>query len=340
MQPDPGPRRLPRRHLFIATAVLAALALIIAVLALVSGPRQVEVATTRTGDPELAARINELAEPGHHRLSTVVIRDGQATFAGLGMDENSEVEIGSITKTFTAEILANQIEAGRVNADTTVGEIIDAGGAEVGDVTLVELADHTSGLPRLGGTNLISGVFSGFTGANPYAGISREDVIADALAAELDGRGEWEYSNLGPALLGHLLAIEADTTYEQLISRQILEPLGMTQTYLMTPGSVPAEAPRGLHSGEREAEPWEMAGYLPAGGLRSTAADMARYATHLLEHGLPGHAWMEAEDGTVEHNGGTYGFSTVLVLDPVAGRAVFTAGDTGTRVEDLSHALL
>lgn len=335
-----GPRRLPRRHLFTIVAILAILALIIAALALVAGPRRAEVATERTGDPELAARLAGLAEPGHHRLSTFLIEDGAVTYAGLGMDEHSEFEIGSLTKTFTAEILANQIDAGRVSAETTVGEIIDAGDAPVGDVTLAELADHTSGLPRLGGTNWLGGIMSGFTGANPYAGISRENVIDAALAAELSGRGEWAYSNLGPALLGQLLAIEADTTYEQLINGQILEPLGMTETYLMTPGSVPEDAPRGLYSGEQEAEPWEMEGYLPAGGLRSTAADMARYATHLLEHGLPGHAWMEAEDGTLEHTGGTYGFSTILVLDPVSGRAVFTAGDTGTRVGDLSHALL
>lgn len=340
MQPESAPRRLPRRHALIVVAGSAALALVIAALALVAGPRQVEVATERTGDPELAARLAGLAEPGHHRLSTFLIEDGRVTFAGLGMDEHSEVEIGSLTKTFTAEILANQIQAGRVRAGTTVGEIIDAGDAPVGDVTLAELADHTSGLPRLGSTNWLCGMLSGFTGANPYAGISREDVIDAALAAELSGRGEWEYSNLGPALLGQLLAIEAATTYEELVNGQILEPLGMTETYLMTPGSVPADAPRGLYSGEKEAEPWEMEGYLPAGGLRSTAADMARYATHLLEHGLPGHAWMESEDGMVEHAGGTYGFSTILVLDPVTGRAVFTAGDTGTRVGDLSRALL
>ncbi|RSZ66133.1 class A beta-lactamase-related serine hydrolase [Corynebacterium hylobatis] len=340
MQPEVGPRRLPRRQVLIVVAAIAVLALVIAALALVAGPRQVAVATERTGDPGLATRLTELAEPGHHRLSTFLIEDGRVTYAGLGMDEHSEVEIGSLTKTFTAEILANQIEAGRVSAGTTVGEIIDAGDAPVGDVTLAELADHTSGLPRLGGTNWLGGVLSGFTGANPYAGISRQDVIDAALAAELSGRGEWEYSNLGPALLGQLLAIEAGTTYEQLLSGQILEPLGMTETYLMTPGSVPADAPRGLYSGEKEAEPWEMEGYLPAGGLRSTAADMARYATHLLDHGLPGHAWMEQEDGMIEHTGGTYGFSSILVLDPASGRAVFTAGDTGTRVGDLSRALL
>lgn len=83
-----------------------------------------------------------------------------------------------------------------------------------------------------------------------------------------------------------------------------------------------------------------MGGYVPAGGARSTAADMALYTRHLLEEGLPGHTWVRLRDTDVRwHNGGTYGYSTMLVIDP-DGRAAFVAGDTGESVDDIALALL
>ena len=114
----------------------------------------------------------------------------------------------------------------------------------------------------------------------------------------------------------------------------------MTETYLMTDGSVPADAPRGSLGSGRAAAPWEMGGYLPAGEIRSTPADMARYAAHLLEVGLPEYTWAVEEAGYSWHNGGTYGFSTMLIIDPEEGRAAFAAGDTLTGVEKLTAALV
>lgn len=177
------------------------------------------------------------------------------------------------------------------------------------------------------------------TGGNPYAGITRDDVIDAALGAPLSDRGGYSYSNLGSALLGQLLALEAGTPYEQLLAEHHLAPLGMTDTYPMTDGSVSPTAPRGLQSTGDHAEPWEMGGYLPAGGLRSTPADMARYATRLLEDGVPDLAWGVDDDGTRRHNGGTYGFSTTLLVNPDTGRAVFVAGDTEHDVETVADAL-
>ena len=155
----------------VSVAVLVGPATILT--ALILGPKTLPVAKQRTGDPDLAGQLADLARPGHHRLAAFTITDDSVTFAGLGADEHSEVEIGSVTKTFTAEILRNQIRAGRVAAGTTVGEIIDVHDAPVGDVTLRELATHTSGLPRLAGNSLVRAVIAGFLDTNPYADITR-----------------------------------------------------------------------------------------------------------------------------------------------------------------------
>ena len=314
--------------------IAIAVGLAVTAAAVLLGPARITPSTQHTGDPTLAATLAEHATTGHHRLAAFTIDGGETTFAGLGADEHDEFEIGSVTKTFTAGILAD-----RGLEETTVGEIIDASGSDIADITLRELADHTSGLPRLAGLPWWTMFTTAVTGGNPYAGITRENVIDAALGAPLSDRGEYSYSNLGSALLGQLLAIEADTTYEQLLAGRYLEPLDMADTYPMADGSVSPDAPRGLLSTGDRAEPWEMGGYLPAGGLRSTPADMARYATRLLEDGVPDLAWGVDDDGTRRHNGGTYGFSTTLLVNPETGRAVFVAGDTEHDVETVADAL-
>lgn len=324
-------------HKLIPAAVIG---VAVTALLLWLGPRPITPAERPTGDPAQAARIAGHVTPGHRNVSTFLLEDGTVTFAGLGADEHTEFEIGSVTKTFTAEIMANQIAAGRISEGTTVGDIIDAGDSGLADVTLRELADHTSGLPRLPGGTWVAGILGATTGGNPYGGETRESVIADARADELSDRGEEEYSNLGVALLGNLLAIEAGTTWEALVDEQILTPLGMADTYVMTDGAVSAATPRGLTPAGREAQPWEMGGYNPAGGVRSTAADIARYAEHLLDSGVPDYTWRTGEDGRPAHGGGTYGYSTMLILDPATGRAAYAAGDTATDVRDVAAALL
>lgn len=110
----------------------------------------------------------------------------------------------------------------------------------------------------------------------------------------------------------------------------------MTGTYLMESGSVDPNAPRGGDTEKRRAEPWEMEGFLPAGGLRSTAADMGRYATYLLERGLPGYTWAtDPETGALWHDGQSFGFSAMLVVTPAAGSATFVATNTPYSVAKL-----
>ncbi|GAB2507046.1 D-alanyl-D-alanine-carboxypeptidase/endopeptidase AmpH precursor [Corynebacterium atrinae] len=312
----------------IVLSILAGLAVLAA--AIVVGPSKVTVSDERTGDPALAASLAEHAQRGHHHLSAFTMVGDDTTFAGLGADENTEYEIGSITKTFTAELLA------RTDDSQTVGEIIDVPGAPIADVTLRELADHTSGLPRLGKTNVFRDIYLQMTAGNPYAGHTRDELLAEVADSELSQRGEFNYSNLGSALLGHLLAMEAGTTYEELLHDVVLGPSGMDDSYLMTFGSVPPDAPRGFNAAGREAEPWEMDSYLPAGGLRSTATDMARYARHAT---VPDVAWVVREDGSRAHNGGTFGYSSILIVDRATNKAVYVVGDTDLGVEDIAYAL-
>ncbi|TRX39305.1 serine hydrolase domain-containing protein [Corynebacterium guaraldiae] len=323
----------------IVLAVITATA--VAAVLLVAGPQRITLAQDKTGDETLATKLEQHSESGFHNLTAFTLQDGKVTFAGLGSDEHTEVEIGSVTKMLTGELAHQLVDEGKLSPDTTVGEVLDVGDAPVADVTVQELLDHTSGLPRLASTNILSGLISAITEANPYEGETTEDIMDAATRSELKGRGEESYSNLGYGLLGHMVETAAGQPYEQMLEERIFKPAGMTETYLMTPGSVPVDAPRGLTATGRHAEPWEMEGSAPAGAIRSTAHDMAKFAQWFMDNGDTDFGWQPPSENSAGywHNGGTYGYSTMLIIDPETKRAAFANNDSPVGTEDLAQAL-
>lgn len=189
------------------------------------------------------------------------------------------------------------MESGDIDLETTVGDIIEVEGSEVSDVTMVELANHTSGLPRLDKDNL--GLVRTIFTENPYAGITQDDVFDAARNASLSDGGEQSYSNFGAALLGQLLAVNADSEYTDLVQENILDPAGMDATYVGSESSIAEDAPRGLAANGRETDAWGMDGYAPAGAIRSTATDMSKYAKFLLDNSEFEFGWFPENSGGV-----------------------------------------
>ena len=326
----------------IAVGVIAAAVTAAALLS--TGPRDISVATEHTGDPEISSALEHLAENGHHNLAAFSYDGGETRFGGLGADEHTEFEIGSITKTFNAELVRQFIEEGELSLDTQVQELIDVPSAPISDVTLEELLNHTSGLATTEGISFKELLMANLhDGGNPYRHDTPQDIIDAAGAAELHSRGEEQYSNYGHALLGQLLATYAGVPYDELLRTRIFEPAGMTSTYVALPGTVD-DAPTGLAANGHHAGPWDMNGWAPAGAIRSTAADMAKYVEWVYSHGVPDYGWASLEDSGEEftfHNGGTGGFRTMLVWDPDNNhRAAFVAGDTEAWVDALGIDLL
>ena len=328
-------------------------------LAAVVAPRPLTLAEP-TGDLELA----ELARPhlrGQHHVAIALIEPDGVRYAGFGVDEHAEFEIGSVTKTFTAALLRDAIARGEVSADTRVRDLVPAE-APVGDVTLQELASHTSGLPRVGRSQSgVGGLLAGMLRRNPYSG-DAQVVIDDALAARLDGRGEPAYSNLGPALLGQLLAEASKTPYPELLRARLVEPLGLTETTLpLTASDLAPDAPRGYTAAGHQTAPWTLAGWAPAGSIRSTAHDMVGWVRATMDGRSPGASGLEpiaerqpgdrvatgwflrdhGDGGTlVWHNGGTGGFRSFVGFDPDAGRGIVVLADTERGVDAAAVALL
>ena len=345
----------------VLTAGLPAAAAVAGVTAL-TAPRPARLGAP-TGDAELTRALAPRLDG--HRTVAVALReaDGSVRFAGFGADERREFEIGSVSKTFTGGLLAEAVARGEVTVESTVAELLgaEADGSDIADVTLAELATHTSGLPRLAPGMLLAGWLGTLRRTDPYAGTDAAEVIDAALALSPDGRGEQSYSNLGVALLGQLLARTAGTDYAALLSERILTPLGLEGTYApITAGGLRRDAPHGHTNTGLGSAPWTLNGSAPAGGIRSTAEDMAAYLAAVADGTAPGAAaatevlheasgertamtWFLEETGGTPltwHNGMTGGFAAFAGFVPDSGRGLVILTDTARSVDEVARDVL
>jgi CubicO group peptidase (beta-lactamase class C family) len=144
-------------------------------------------------------------------------------------------------------------------------------------VTLLELADFTSGLPddppdlprRLE-----------MRGVEHYTVADLMRFFEGWEPAELPA--PYRYSNIGVGLLGLSIAHRADRPWPELIRTRITEPLGMTDTGERVRDGARERLARGHHASGEPAPPWPIYAWAPAGALRSTARDMARFAAASL----------------------------------------------------------
>jgi len=296
---------------------------------------------------------------------TRVVTAGVVQRGGALVTADTEFEIGSITKTFTSLLLAQQVEAGTLTLDTPAARLLPeaAGGlAREGKfVTLGQLATHTSGLARLP-PNMAPA-----DRTNPYADYDRARLVAGLVATPLAGDppAPYAYSNYGAGLLGYALTYR-DGGYARVVRERILVPLGMADTAV---DLTPAQRSRAAVGHDNELNPvrdWTFDALAGAGALRSTANDMAAYLRAAMDPGngplgpafrlaetprsdgpspatRVGLAWhVTTRDGRTFtwHNGGTAGFASMLAFDAGRREGVVVLGNAQTSVDDLAFHLL
>jgi serine-type D-Ala-D-Ala carboxypeptidase/endopeptidase len=248
-------------------------------------------------------------------------------------------EIGSLTKLFTATLLADAMQRKEVHIKDTVQSIlpdVKIPTRHQKQITLEHLATHTSGLPRIPLVLRLKSL------DDPYADENEQRLygVLDGLVLKSDPGKTSRYSNLGFALLGNALSHKLNDDYESLIIRRICDPLNLPDTRITLSESQQHRLAPGHRDGEI-APYWHFTAYAPCGALHSTAADLARFlranmnldktplAETLAVARRPrftmdkdadpriGLAWMtqpldDTTDTLTWHNGGTGGFSSFL----------------------------
>lgn len=277
-------------------------------------------------------------------------------------------EIGSATKVFTSLLLADMVQRGEVALDDPVAKYLPPGvkmpERNGRSITLVDLATHTSGLPRLP-ANL-----NPKDPANPYADYSAEQLYQFLSTYQLtrDIGSQYEYSNLGGGLLGHVLARRAGINYEELVRTRICDPLGMNSTRITFTPEMKVRLAAGHNAALDPVENWDLTTLAGAGALRSSANDMLTFLAANLGYmksplapamaamlkarrptGQPGleialgwHVLTTNGKEIVWHNGGTGGYRSYMGFDPKAGIGVVALSNTSTAVgvDDIGRHLL
>ena len=285
---------------------------------------------------------------------------------------DTQFEIGSITKVFTALLLVETVRAGKVGLDDPASKYLlaadDPAHSALSLITLRALSTHRSGLPRLS-SNLGKLLKTGaIDGKNPYANIGREVLVEGLLedGAKAKPSPFSDYSNFGVAVLGEALGGAWGLSYEAALEQRVLGPLGLTKTKLATPGwRAPAELCPG-HDKRARVPHWEFQAYAPAGALCSTVAELARcveaargrgeggleeaFAATLqsqgklsLLGGKTGLGWVisEGDAGSLAwHNGGTGGFRSFLAVDRGRDCGVVVLTNHSAGVDSLGMGLM
>lgn len=187
------------------------------------------------------------------------------------IDSKTIFELGSITKLFTTLLLAQQIDAKKMQLNASITRYfpeLNQNTKQIAQVNLLNLATHTAGfsldLPE---------------------GITTQQALINYLAnwhTDLTINKQWSYSNIGIGLLAYAIANTTKQSYEDLLRQKILQVLGMQHTYLTVTDST--NFAQGYNDDGKSA-PHAQLGLLPAAwALKSTLPDMQRFlsaAIHL-----------------------------------------------------------
>ncbi len=204
------------------------------------------------------------------------------------LDGDTVFEIGSITKVFTALLLTEMVTRGEVALDDPVSKYLPGNvkmpSRDGKQISFLDLATYSSGLPRLP-----DGIPK--VGDNPYANYTVEQLYAflSNHTLRFDPGTHYEYANLGFGLLGHVLALKANASYEDLVVSRVCVPLGLQDTRISLTASMRERLAQGHLANLAPAGNWDLPTLAGAGGLRSTANDLLKFmkATCLTEAGAP-----------------------------------------------------
>lgn len=223
------------------------------------------------------------------------------TTTGRPVTADMRHRVGSITKTFTAAAVLQQVDSGRIGLDTPIGQYLPAlvPGERGETITVRMLINHTSGLaeylpyayPSLKGFPNAADTRPESLDDNRFTRFHATELIAmgvGAPATGTPGSTPGIYSNTNYLLLGELLEHITGTTAQQCITRNVIEHAGLRNTELPTgphiegPHSQLYEAWFGMIDPPRDYSVFDMSWVGPAAGLISTVTDLNRFYDLLL----------------------------------------------------------
>lgn len=306
--------------------------------------------------------------------TTPVVMTAGPTMKGGRVDvaQDARWHIGSISKSFTATLIMRLVDKGVLDIEKPIETYLpthrDSMHADWRSATLRQLLSHTAGVPANPARSSLKATFA----YEPYEG--RRKVLSNLWGSPLTSKpGTFTYSNIGYVLAGIIAEETTGKPWEELITTEIAEPLGLTSLGFGAPQE--ADAPRGHRSifGFKSAiepdvlgsdnAPWMG----PAGTIHLSMADLVKWGdahirackglmpTFLTQQSCVlmqtpieqdyGLGWVvptSGSDGTrVWHNGSNTMWYAILTLHPEKNTAIAVATNSFNpeRAESLSQKL-
>ena len=326
-----------------------------------------------------AAKIDEVMTLANkYRLfngSVLVAENGKVIYKkGFGLANmewnipnttETRFRLGSITKQFTAALILQLVEQGKIKLDGKITDYLPDYRKDTGDkVTVHQLLNHTSGIPSYTGLP----TFRDDVSRNPYTVVDFVKKFA-SNDLEFEPGSKFSYNNSGYFLLGAIIEKVTGQTYEQVLKEKILDPLGMKSTGYDHHGTILEKRASGY---QKTADGYVNAPYLDmslpyaAGSMYSTVDDLylwdqALYTDRVLsaqskelmyKPGLQDYAygWVIAKAKlgtgtetapTVGHGGGINGFNTSIERFPTQKHLIVLLDNTsqGANLGRLERAI-
>lgn len=257
------------------------------------GTKSILAATTNPLKSDVDRKVDGPARAYIQKANTVglsigIINNGNISTYGYGETARANgkipnadniFEIGSLTKTFTATLLAYYVDEGRVKlSDPIINYLPDSVTANPGldGITLLMLSNHTSGFPRLP-----EDFFTHVTdAANPYLDYNENLMFAYLKHYKPVGKpGEqYLYSNFAAGLLGKILEHISGESYEQMVTEMITQPLNMTETAQHIKSILKPRIVQVYNEDGVETPHWYWDALASAGSLNSSLNDLLLYA--------------------------------------------------------------
>lgn len=337
--------------------------------------KTIEAKTTESAIDDLvdSLALQYINDPSTCGLAIGIIYNGKAGYYYYGEttrgnktlpDQETLFEIGSITKTFTATLLANAAITDSINLNDPITRYLPDSliqNKALEKITFQNLANHTSGLPRLPDN------INPDEPLDPYKDYDRSALFSYLKSYKQVNKPDsiYEYSNLGYGILGEILAYKKNSSFNELIEKTICTPLELKNTTEFPSGDKLTKfIPTYNEKGELTPH-WHFLALSGAGALKSTIRDLLKFAesninipntilgkaialTHkpswLLSEtqdlGLAWHINIENFQEIFWHNGGTFGSSSFLAFTPNKKIAVVVLANAAKSVDNIGFSVI
>ncbi len=210
------------------------------------------------------------------------------SFPGAPITSDMHFDIGSAAKNFVAALVLKLSEEGLLSLEDPISRWLPSYLYVDGRVTIRQLLDHTSGIYNFTAKQSYwDAVFS-----NPSRRWLPEEVLSYIGPPDFPPGASWNYSNTNYTLLGMIAQKAAGCSLSAALRRRLLDPLGLTNTFLQAEEAIPGTIAHGWFDMNGDGRYDDISGIdrtsqttatWGAGGMVSTAADVARWACALFE---------------------------------------------------------